>query len=356
MLLFDVALLIALLYIAANYVIVMIGMLGHRAASARLQRLPKISVIIPAKEEESVIEVTLRRLRKSYGNLEIIVVDSSKNNMTKKIARKYGAKVLADTAGRGKAHALNMGIEKAGGEFLYFIDADSMVTPSTIRQLVSSIGTHDACVGFVIARGNSVASLLGELETLFLNAANFWVSTMLGTAFVIGRNYIIRRSALRELGNFDSVLSEDINLSYKLYSGGKRVVFNPGAVCYERAPKQISHFFRQQERWGAGSFHEIGKSMRTHALLSITLFFIAMFYVFTPAFLLLAAANSLFAIPGVAGLLPLAYLSFKHLNRQRLPLVPVALVLMMAIFLAVSLNLIIKKTLGLKVGWYKTPR
>jgi cellulose synthase/poly-beta-1,6-N-acetylglucosamine synthase-like glycosyltransferase len=231
-----------------------------------------------------------------------------------------------------------------------------LVTATTIKELVSSIGTHDACVGFVIARGNTISSILGELETLFLNATNFWVSEVLGTAFVIGRNYIIRRDVLNDVGNFDNVLSEDINLSYKLYSSAKRVVFNPDAICYERSPKKISHFFKQQERWGAGSFHEIGKSMRTHALLSLTLFFIATFYVLTPAFLLLSTVTPLFAIAGIAGLVPLAYLSFKHLNKRRLPFVPLALLVMMFVFLVVALDLIVKKCLGIKIGWYKTPR
>lgn len=317
---------------------------------------PRVSVIIPAKDEETVIERTLKNLQKSYSNLEIIIVDSSKDGATKQICRKYGASIIMDRAGKGKASALNMAVNKAKGKFLYFIDADCRVSKSTIKNLLSSIGDSDASVGIVIAEGRTAMSILGRLETLFLNATNYWVSTVLGTAFVVGRNYIIKRNVLIEVGKFDNVLSEDINLSYKLYKAKKKVVFNPWALCVEESPKRLNHFFKQQERWGAGSFHEINKSLRTNPVLSATLFFIALFYVFTPAFLLLAIVNPVFLIPGIAGLSTVLLLSARHLRKTEIIAVLPALTLAMIIFIGVFISILIKKALGRRIGWYKTPR
>jgi len=351
----DILLYAFAVYIAANYTVMLVSSIMYKPRLTDAGT-PKVSAIIPAKDEETVIERTLKNLRKSYNNLEIIIVDGSKSSATAQIGKKYHARIIEDRAGKGKAAALNLAVNKAKGEFLYFIDADCVVSKSTIKSLLSSVGDSDASVGVVIAEGRTAMSMLGRLETLFLNATNYWVSAVLGTAFVVGRNYLIKRSVLLGVGKFDDVLSEDINLSYKLYKAKKKVVFNPSALCVEESPKKLSHFFKQQERWGSGSFHEINKSLRTNPILSATLFFIALFYIFTPAFLLLSILIPVFIIPGIAGLSAIFLLSARHLRKTEIIAVLPALTLAMIIFICVFISILVKRALGRRISWYKTPR
>jgi dolichyl-phosphate beta-glucosyltransferase len=103
----------------------------------------KLSVIIPAYNEEKRIERTLLDVDKylekqSYG-YEIIVVDNNSNDKTSEIVQKLGsttvqnAKVLKQTI-RGKGAAVRMGIEQAVGEYVMFMDADNATPIKEIEK------------------------------------------------------------------------------------------------------------------------------------------------------------------------------------------------------------------------------
>ena len=85
-----------------------------------MKRRQKISVVIPAKNEEKTIVWIVKGSRR-YSD-EVIVVDGHSKDRTRQLAQKAGAKVLVDH-GRGKGDGLRVGIGKAKGDVLGFIDA-----------------------------------------------------------------------------------------------------------------------------------------------------------------------------------------------------------------------------------------
>ena len=86
--------LLILFYIHLNYLIFLVDVLNWKWVVKKKGKMPKVSVIIPTRDDENVIEETLKRLRASYprNKMEIIVVDYSRDK-TKKIA--IGKKVKA---------------------------------------------------------------------------------------------------------------------------------------------------------------------------------------------------------------------------------------------------------------------
>jgi len=88
----------------------------------------KISVIIPAHNEESDLEKTLKSIKESdYKNYEIIVVCDNCSDSTEEIAKKYAEKVYSvDFTNVSKTR--NFGAKKAEAEFLVFNDADTIVS------------------------------------------------------------------------------------------------------------------------------------------------------------------------------------------------------------------------------------
>ncbi|MDI6642623.1 MAG: glycosyltransferase, partial [Candidatus Hodarchaeaceae archaeon] len=88
-----------------------------------------ISVIIPTLNEGKYLDRTLLAIKgqRYGGEVEIIVSDSSSEDDTQEIARRYGAKVIASER-RGPAAGRNRGAQAAKGDILVFIDADT--TPS----------------------------------------------------------------------------------------------------------------------------------------------------------------------------------------------------------------------------------
>lgn len=108
--------------------------------------VPKVTIVIPAKNEEHTIQEVIEGVR-PYGD-EILVVDGHSTDDTRKIALDLGARVELDH-GRGKGDGIRTAIEKAKGDVLVFIDADGSHEPSDIPKLLGPIlrGEADLVIG-----------------------------------------------------------------------------------------------------------------------------------------------------------------------------------------------------------------
>jgi cellulose synthase/poly-beta-1,6-N-acetylglucosamine synthase-like glycosyltransferase len=208
-----VALAAALFYFHLNYLIMIVSFAALKKSGAA-KKYPRVSCIIATKHEENVLEETLRALRKSDypSKIEIIVVDGSADNKTRAIAKKYADKIIADRRGTGKAYALNLGLKAARGEVIYILDADCVVERSTLKRLVSGLKEgYVACQGFIIPNKGGFAARAFRLEVSYLNMLQAWLHNMTKSSTLQGRNYVIYRKTLAEMGGYSpGVLTEEI--------------------------------------------------------------------------------------------------------------------------------------------------
>lgn len=108
---------------------------------------PRVSVVIPARDEEREIEATLRAHRAAdYPDMEVIVVDDRSSDRTGEIARRFAAedarfRVVEGSepppGWLGKPHALWQGAREASGKWLLFADADVTYAPDVLRRAVA---------------------------------------------------------------------------------------------------------------------------------------------------------------------------------------------------------------------------
>jgi len=100
----------------------------------------KVSVIIPTMNEERSIGLVIDEVNKALGPRphEILVVDTNSKDRTREIAVERGA-VLVDEPRRGYGRAYKTGFEKAGGEFLATLDADTTYPASEIPPLLDML-------------------------------------------------------------------------------------------------------------------------------------------------------------------------------------------------------------------------
>jgi glycosyltransferase involved in cell wall biosynthesis len=172
----------------------------------------KVSVVVPAFNEERLLAGSLAAIREAMGafeDAELIVCDNNSTDRTAEIARAAGARVVFEPVNQ-IARARNRGAAAASGDWVVFIDADSYPTRELLEDAKSAI--ESGC----LAGGATVALEIADpLVRLSIAAWNF-VSRRLRWA--AGSFIFCDAKAFREVGGFDQDLyaGEEIYLSKKL--------------------------------------------------------------------------------------------------------------------------------------------
>jgi glycosyltransferase involved in cell wall biosynthesis len=137
----------------------------------------KLSVIIPAKDEEATLGRVLEDMNKTVPTLdgydvEVICVDDHSRDRTAAIARAMGARVVENHRNPGKGHALRAGFEAATGELIMMMDADYSHRPEDMPEFLSAMREG---VGLVIGSrvfgGSEEYTHVRALGNVFLSAS-----------------------------------------------------------------------------------------------------------------------------------------------------------------------------------------
>jgi len=175
-------------------------------------RIKMLSIIIPTFNEGKYLPLLLDSIRpQDYTNYEIIVADAHSKDSTRKIARKYGCKVIN---GGLPAKGRNNGARHAKGELLLFLDADVILPPGFLKENIACFKEKKLVCAGVYSR--PLSNLLADkLLFLFSNFANITLKKVQPTG--IGWCTFITKRIFKEVGGYDEelLLGEDINLTKK---------------------------------------------------------------------------------------------------------------------------------------------
>ena len=119
----------------------------------------KVSIVIPAYNEEDIIEDIVTRVKTLYPDFEVIVVDDGSQDATADEAQKAGAMVYSHPYNIGNGAAIKSGIRVATGDILVFMDGDGQHNPEDIAKLLEFFPDFDMVVG---ARSVSDQTSLGR--------------------------------------------------------------------------------------------------------------------------------------------------------------------------------------------------
>jgi len=234
---------------------------------------PKVAVLIPAYNEEKVIERTIRAaLNSNYPNLRVIVIDDGSRDRTLEVARaafareEASGKVLILTKpNAGKAEALNYGIEHIrDAELFVGIDADTIIANDAISRLVPHfINPKVGAIAGNAKVGNRV-NLWTRWQALeYITSQNFERRALdvLGAVSVVpGAIGAWRVSAVREAGGYQiDTVAEDADLTMALLRRGYRVEYEDMALAYTEAPTNANGLMRQRFRWSFGILQAVYK-------------------------------------------------------------------------------------------------
>jgi cellulose synthase/poly-beta-1,6-N-acetylglucosamine synthase-like glycosyltransferase/spore germination protein YaaH/peptidoglycan/xylan/chitin deacetylase (PgdA/CDA1 family) len=234
---------------------------------------PRVAVLIPAYNEEKVIERTVRAaLNSNYPNLYVIVIDDGSKDRTLEVARRAfaaeaaaGKVLILGKKNSGKAEALNYGIEHIGNAELFVgIDADTIIAPDAISRLVPHfINPKVGAIAGNAKVGNRV-NLWTRWQALeYITSQNFERRALdvLGAVSVVpGAIGAWRVSAVREAGGYHvDTVAEDADLTMALLRRGYRVEYEDMALAYTEAPTTPNGLMRQRFRWSFGILQAVYK-------------------------------------------------------------------------------------------------
>jgi cellulose synthase/poly-beta-1,6-N-acetylglucosamine synthase-like glycosyltransferase len=189
----------------------------------------KISIIVPAFNEEQFLGNTLARIKAAAGALattgweiELIVCDNNSTDRTAEIARAAGANVVFEPVNQ-ISRARNSGAAAATGDWLVFVDADSHPGAGLFTDMAKEIQSGNCIAGGATIRWDQKLFII-ELLTPLVNLGCRW-RRMLSGAFIF-----IETAAFRNLGGFSNEAfgAEDVELAGRLKhlagTTGKRFV------------------------------------------------------------------------------------------------------------------------------------
>lgn len=196
----------------------------------------KFSVIIPAYNEEQSLPETLYRIGKALSvaacSSEIIVVDNDSRDGTKQVAEAFGAKVILEKE-HNISRVRNTGAENATGEFLIFVDADTLV-PEALLQQITAVMEDEKCFGGAVSV--EYKDVKRKWMKSYLSGWKFW-----DTVFNMkqGALQFCRKFVFVELGGYDQTIfmGEDIEFYWRLSKYARR---NKGYLNFVEHPKVIT--------------------------------------------------------------------------------------------------------------------
>ena len=245
------------------------------------EKLPAVTVIVPAYNEGKQVWATLMSLAKSNypsHKLQLMAIDDGSKDDTwtwmQKAKEELGDRVsiYQQPQNKGKRHALYRGFHLGTGEVFVTVDSDSEVTPETLRNLVSPFVVNEKCgavAGNIRVLNNGKKALLPKmLDVSFVLSFEFVRSAESSLESVLctpGALAAYRRTAVMNclpdwinqtfMGRASDI-GEDRAMTNMILKQGYHVLFQRNAYAYTNVPEKYTGLYKMFIRWGRSNVRE----------------------------------------------------------------------------------------------------
>ncbi|MDA7418449.1 poly-beta-1,6-N-acetyl-D-glucosamine synthase [Xenophilus arseniciresistens] len=225
---------------------------------------PLVTVAVPCFNEEPHVEQVVAQLMAShYPNFELIAINDGSSDRTGEILDALALqhprlRVIHNVANQGKAVSLNTACQLGGGEYILGVDGDALVDPHAIAWMLAPM-LRDERIGAVTGnpRIRTRTTVLGRMQVGEFSSIIGLIKRsqqLIGALFTVsGVLAMFRRKAVMEAGFWShDVMTEDIDMSWRLQMRGWRLRFEPRALCWILMPETLRGLWRQRLRWAVG--------------------------------------------------------------------------------------------------------
>jgi len=262
---------------------------------------PNIDIFVPAHNEEIVIEKTIKslvRLEYPRDKMHIYIINDCSSDGTGEIVKKYesdfsglinGIHTEKPRGGKGKSNALNIALEESNSDYIFIYDADNTPESKAVKLLIFELlqnKNYVAVIGkFRIRnRNHTLLTRFINLETLihqWLTQAGRWQLFKMAT--IPGTNFVIKREILTKIGGWDNdAITEDTELSFRIFEDKKLIGMMPLAVSWQQDPPYLKVWMKQRMRWAKGNIYVLHKYLpKIFKLKQIKIFIDLIYYFLT---------------------------------------------------------------------------
>ena len=247
---------------------------GPDVLAPPLQGMPLLSILVPCYNEElNAVETLGSALAQRYPNIEVIAINDGSSDGTAAVLDRMAAadsrlRVIHLAHNQGKAVALQMGAIAARSEYLVCIDGDALLDRDAAAYLVAPM-IDNPRVGAVTGnpRIRTRSTLAGRIQVGEFSSI---IGLIKRTQRVYGQVFTVsgvvaafRRRALNDVGYWSpDMITEDIDISWKLQKSHWAIFFEPRALCWILMPETLRGLWKQRLRWAQGGAEVFMKNMR----------------------------------------------------------------------------------------------
>ena len=232
--------------------------------------VPMISLMVPCYNEGDNLDESIPHLLQlRYPNYELIFINDGSKDNTGEIIDRWVAKEKKITAlhqeNQGKASALNHGLTIAKGKYVACIDGDAVLDYYALDYMVQALEKdpkYAATTGNPRVRNRS--TILGRLQVSEFSSIIGLIKRaqgLMGTIFTVsGVCCLFRKDVMEEIGGWSTnMITEDIDISWKIQIAGYNIMYEPRALCWVLMPESMKGLYKQRLRWAQGGAETIIK-------------------------------------------------------------------------------------------------
>ncbi len=268
--------------VAVSFFFILVGMTVRKPKKFDQKFNGKISIVIPVKNVEKIIERTVSAIENGeYLYFDIIIVDQGSADRTLEIAaelsKRYGNLRISSTAegfrNPDKAAAVNKAMRIADGDIVFLIDPEVIIDKDYISEAIKPF--TDESIDFVQTgiRAYSKGKFVYSVHDSGLAMNNIFMEYFLKPES-LGRGIFVRRESLEKVLPLDETsVNADKLMALKFDELKIKGVFNPSVTCYESSQDTMKALWEHRKRWLFGGLFE---SLRV----GVKRFFLSVFFVF----------------------------------------------------------------------------
>ncbi|MFT8639341.1 MAG: glycosyltransferase [Bifidobacterium sp.] len=242
-----------------------------------LPSYPKVTIVVPAHNEEIVIAQTVQAildLNYPAGQIEMLLFADNCEDRTAQEMRRIvdspayanrNVRIIERVGTGGKAGVLNDALSIAEGEYIAVYDADAMPERNAlyflVRKALEDPSRYMAVFGRNKTRNaqqNFLTKCINQeiVVTQRIQHCSIWHMFKIGR--IPGTNFIINRDFAKSIGGWnDGALTEDTDISFKIMQSGKLIALAYNSEAFQQEPEHIRDYYFQRLRWAKGNYQVV---------------------------------------------------------------------------------------------------